>query len=221
MNDEGRRLPEESSLRERNRERRRNAILDACAKELASHTEDELSVDEVARRAEVSRATVFNYFATKRDIVVGIACREIEALAELKSERVREGASPFDTVSELMYRLVALSFAEPIVSWRVLRDLFDDPCRADVPLRRLLELIADLMGESQRRGETRPDLDPSGCARAIVGTYLVELFTIVETTDAESGPQAAPPRAEFDAVAEQLVSAWRVSVGTDRGRFER
>lgn len=197
--------------REQQRTRRTNAILDACAEALASKSEDDISIDEIATRAELSRATVFNYFATKRDIVIAIAEREIDGLIEFAESRSNEGSSPLDTISEVMYRLVGLSFSEPVVSWRVLRDLFDDPSRSDAPVWRLLDLIAGLIGKSIGTGELRRNLDPAGCARAIVGTYLAELFVLAGSTSAEptDAPSKAPQREEFDGVAEQLISGWR------------
>ena len=163
----------------------------------------------IADRAGVSRATVFNYFATKRDIIVGIANREIDGLRRVVEDRSKSDASPLETVAEVMYRLVGLSFSEPMTSWRILRSLFDDPAREELPVRRLLGIIEGLVGEAQTKGALRTELDPAGCARAIVGTYFAELFVI-----AGSGERDTVARPAFDAVAEQLISDWRTP-GTD------
>lgn len=194
----------DTPLRTKKRRETRSAILDACAAELAVRAEESITMDDIAGRAVVSRATVFNYFPTKRDIIVGIANREIDELQRVVEERNKADASPLETVAEVMYRLVGFSFSEPVTSWRVLRSLFDDPAREELPVRRLLRIIERLVEEAQAEGMLRTGLDPAGCARAIVGTYFAELFVI-----AGSGERGTIERLAFDEVAEQLVSDWR------------
>jgi AcrR family transcriptional regulator len=58
-------------LRERKKQQTRQAIAEAAFVLFAERGFDEVTVAEVARRAEVSEATVFNYFPTKEDLVYG------------------------------------------------------------------------------------------------------------------------------------------------------
>lgn len=57
------------SLRERNRERARSAIVDSALELFARHGFDEVSVADVAAKAEVSPATVARYFPAKEQIL--------------------------------------------------------------------------------------------------------------------------------------------------------
>jgi AcrR family transcriptional regulator len=61
----------ELGLRERKKQQTRQRIIDAAIELFAARGFDNVPVAEVARAAEVSEATVFNYFATKEDLVYG------------------------------------------------------------------------------------------------------------------------------------------------------
>jgi AcrR family transcriptional regulator len=58
------------SLRERKKERTREAISTAAITLFVAHGFDEVSISQVAEAAEVSRRTLFAYFPTKEDLVV-------------------------------------------------------------------------------------------------------------------------------------------------------
>jgi AcrR family transcriptional regulator len=59
----------ELGLRERKKQQTRRAIADAAKRLFLEHGFDQVSVAEVARAADVSEQTVFNYFPSKEDLV--------------------------------------------------------------------------------------------------------------------------------------------------------
>lgn len=58
-------------LRERKKQQTRQAIFDAARKLFEARGFDRVSVAEIARAADVSEVTVFNYFPTKEDLFYG------------------------------------------------------------------------------------------------------------------------------------------------------
>ncbi len=68
-------------IRQQLAEARRNQILDAAAQVFAEKGFHRASTKEIASAAGVSEGTIYNYFATKSDLVVGLMTR----LAELES----------------------------------------------------------------------------------------------------------------------------------------
>jgi AcrR family transcriptional regulator len=74
-------------LRERKKQRARELIAETAQRLFRERGFDAVTVDEVAREAEVSRMTVFNYFPTKEDLFyVGLELYE-ERLLEAIRER--------------------------------------------------------------------------------------------------------------------------------------
>ncbi|RQR70033.1 TetR/AcrR family transcriptional regulator [Burkholderia sp. Bp9012] len=50
----------------------RNAILRATLDAMIEHGIDRLSIDDVARRANISRRTLYRYFGTKKELIQGV-----------------------------------------------------------------------------------------------------------------------------------------------------
>lgn len=75
--------------REEERERRRLEIIEAAERLYAEKGWDLLTMDQVARSARLSRTLVYVYFKDKDDLLLAIAGRGIERLAE----RFREAAA--------------------------------------------------------------------------------------------------------------------------------
>lgn len=63
--------PPAPGLRERKKQRTRAAIMDAALGLFTRRGFDAVTTAEVARAAEVSEATLFNYFSTKEDLIYG------------------------------------------------------------------------------------------------------------------------------------------------------
>ena len=61
---------EPAGLRARKKARTRDAIADAAISLFLAHGFDQVSVNDIAAAAEVSKPTLFRYFATKEDLVL-------------------------------------------------------------------------------------------------------------------------------------------------------
>lgn len=195
----------QESLRERNKRRIRDRILDETATLLATRALEDVSVDEIAACAEVSRATVFNYFPGKKDIVMGIADREISALVVRAREENRRGTDPLQMIGDLMLQLAEVSFGAGSAGWQILRALLEDPEDHDSPVWRFLSLLEDAIRSAVRAGRIRSNIAVDECARAMFGTFVAEMFAA-----AGSGKSVLPQRRDFDRIAAMLLSGFAV-----------
>ena len=80
-----------AGLRERKKHATRIAIRDAAMGLFAERGFAGTTMDQIAEAADVSRATVFTYFATKEDIVYGDASSAVDALAAALRENAADG----------------------------------------------------------------------------------------------------------------------------------
>ncbi|GLZ28462.1 TetR family transcriptional regulator [Lentzea sp. NBRC 105346] len=90
-----------TGLRELKKQQTRNRIADVAIRLFAERGFDNVAVAAIAREAEVSEATVFNYFPSKEDLVYGGMDEFEEALVEAVRER-KEGQSAFGAFREFL-----------------------------------------------------------------------------------------------------------------------
>jgi AcrR family transcriptional regulator len=91
----------EVGLRERKKQRTRQQIADTARRLFLARGFDDVPVAEIAREAEVSEATVFNYFPTKEDLVFS----RMEVFEEELLDAIRDRADS-ETIVEAFGRFV-------------------------------------------------------------------------------------------------------------------
>jgi TetR/AcrR family transcriptional regulator len=95
--------------KEREREQRRNEIIDAAEIVFFSKGLANASMDEVASKAELSKGTIYLYFKSKEELLFAINLRSIKILQE-KFEAVTDpGKSTIDNILEIAKSYVRFS----------------------------------------------------------------------------------------------------------------
>lgn len=89
-------------------EERREQLLAVGRALFMEHPYDQVSMDDVAQRANVSKALIFHYFSTKRDLYLELVKRSSDEL--LVATFVAEEMSPFERLTEGLERY--LKFVE-------------------------------------------------------------------------------------------------------------
>ena len=182
-----------AGLRERKKERTRLRIRQVAFELFASRGFDAVPVAEIAQNAEVSEATVFNYFPTKEDLVYGA----MEAFEERLVQAVRSrpaGTTTYEAFRDVVLRRRgALADPDPAAMAQlatVARVIAGSPTLqareqriVDQTTRSLAEIIAE--ERHARVGDVRPWV----IANALMGVNRAMTRTI--QADAIAGRSAA------------------------------
>ena len=158
-------------LRERKKRQTRQAIVDAAHRLFGDRGFDAVTVAEVARAADVSEGTVFNYFPTKEDLFYG----GMEAFEAELVEAVRE-REPGESVLTAFRRFVLERSAR--LAGEEVADVIATAARivtASPALRaREREIVAEYTDAlaaliAQETGASAEDVEPVTVATALMG----------------------------------------------------
>lgn len=161
----------EAGLRERKKQQTRELIAEAARRLFADRGFDAVTVAEVARAANVSDVTVFNYFPTKEDLFYG----GMRFFEEKLLDAVRERA-PGESVLEAFRRpvldgLKRLAADEPAEVIATAGNLISSSPALEAHEREIVARYTRLLAEqlAEESGAKPGDVETIGVASAIMG----------------------------------------------------
>jgi AcrR family transcriptional regulator len=190
-------------LRERKKTQVRAAIVEAAFALFEERGFVETTIDEIAARADVSRRTIFRYFASKEDLVfLGQAAENREIVAML--QRAPRDLDPIDTLmtgTREVFRLSPDSAAQMVRSQRLI-----DRTPA---LRAHKQSLLQEVGEILTQGLIAPRMKKRDALRlrVLVAMFLAAMDTMSSRwlADGARGDQAEG----FAMIEELLKSGFR------------
>ncbi len=197
-----------SGLRERQKEKRRKAILKAATTLFLRNGFDSVAVEDIAAKAGLSTGTVYNYFTNKAEILVTIAAVDIEEFLEECEAVIANGRLATATAVLRIYRSFFewslarydRSLARPIAFLQLgvagrelayLEGVLEQPLRA-------------LIRAHHRSGKLRADLDLDACARVLFNLSNSEYYTAL--ADERRGVDEILRRLETQVAA--VIQGW-------------
>lgn len=156
--------------KKREREARRNLIIDSAESVLFEKGLHAMTVDEIAERAELSKPTIYVYFKNKHEIHTAIMLRGFEKATAVYREAETDAENGFDEVKRKLSGLFDLVKEYPVYL-RAFLEYSDQsttsPGQAESKVikdfYRVLELnlslLADAIERGKKDGSCRPDLD--------------------------------------------------------------
>jgi TetR/AcrR family transcriptional regulator, regulator of autoinduction and epiphytic fitness len=192
--------------------RHRGDILDAARSLIAERGGPAFSVDELAERADVSRRTIFNHFASLDDVVLTVCTEVLDVVVERFAEaaaatRVGDGSrsAMFD---ELAHTLKAADLAGSIATLgRMLGGGAVDDVRAQQVTQ---DAFAQTGGRLSRYVEAHnPGADPLDVellvSSLLGGVSVIAKHWLIST----GGRMDAAARADWDALLDRLIHSVR------------
>lgn len=174
-------------LRERKKAETRKAIADAALALAVERGPAAVTVDDIAAAAGISARTVFNYFATKEDAILGVdAERRRDLLDRLDARPADE--SPLRALREAMRDSTGSS--EGAVAWRTRARLArQHPQLQAAYIAGFSSLEDELTGVIARRTGVDPAVDPF--PRLVVAVALTAMRVAVDHAIDQHRPDAS------------------------------
>jgi AcrR family transcriptional regulator len=165
-------------------------ILDAALELVAAYGARRTSVDEIAERAGVARATVFRRFGSKDAIVKRLFLRELRRFIALIADTTANAPDPATSVVEAFVVSVQAAATHPLIQRlaRVEPHVLIEALRSGdpSPLELGRRFVADRIRGGQRRGVVLPALDADEIADVLVRlalSYALMPGAVVDTSD--------------------------------------
>lgn len=193
-------IEQRSSSRRRRQEARATVLRSAL--ELAENSQfSDLTVDEIARAAGISRSAFYQHYRDKQDLLhaaVEEVAGDLYQMAELWWRG--EGAAPAELVRNALAGVVSV-WAEHASLLRVVVEVsgYGEDVRETWfgIVQRFIDATAEHLTSEQRRGLVPDQLDPAAVAEALV--WGVERVCYVYVSRAGRSPEE---------VVEQLTTVW-------------
>jgi AcrR family transcriptional regulator len=188
-------------------EETRRVLLDAAARLFAEHGYHEISVPDIVRAAGVGHGTFYEYFGSRREILLALTKPIVESrerLPSLKSQNLadRIRAEIFWYLSDHVEHL------ELSKVWHAASNF--DPEIAETRRRERARRIARVR-KGIASADVRPDIDPGVAAAALVA--MLEEFTHRWFIEGDGPGKSAQ---DVVAAAETLGTLWLSAIGLDR-----
>ncbi len=160
--------------RERKSREMRRKILEAALELFTTRGFAAVTMEDIAREADVARGTVFNYFAGKDVLCQGLGELQVEQIREEIAEGVTAGMSAAARIEWLMRRLAHLPGQDPQHCRSLLTRALATMQPGEVPehKRQLFQIFEEWAEEGRRDGEFRADLPAQEIACFLMGLHF-------------------------------------------------
>ncbi|RPJ79425.1 MAG: TetR/AcrR family transcriptional regulator [Alphaproteobacteria bacterium] len=169
--------------KEREKEKRRNDIINAAEKLFFLRGYENVTMDDVAKEAELARGTLYLYFKNKDDIYITIAINGSKILNNMFVECCQGAKTGIEKIRSLAFAFYEFSKKYPgyYAAYYYSR-MF---CFEDFPelgeLRRVrmasARMVTDSLHEGIKDGTVRQDIDPLK-ATLILTSFMTSVLTI-------------------------------------------
>jgi AcrR family transcriptional regulator len=137
---------------------------------------DATTIEDIGERADVSRATVFNYFARKEDIASELIGRRRAELAEHIAEAREKTGNTSERLSRSLVGLARDYEADPATGRAIIRAWLHagGPLLPDASIS--AALLTEVIREGQQQGDVPPNVDATRAGLVVLDTYLGVLY---------------------------------------------
>lgn len=179
--------------RQEERERRRADIIDAAEAVAAETGIDAMTMDEVARKARLSRALLYVYFQDKPGLLLGICERGLANLHGRFEAAVREQSMGREQIGAIGRAFVLFSREEPVRYDALAKFAMNSPGGTGGDANELAclqggdrvhQTLVASIERGIRDGSIRPDAGPPGLVGLTLWGYMLGIIQLATTKPA-------------------------------------
>ena len=166
----------------RRKEARPGEIVDAALAVFAEKGFAVAKLDDIARRAGISKATLYLYFETKEDIFRAVATKAVASLLEALESPAEGSDAPFTELAPTLLSLAARMMSSerlPAIARIVIGESrnFPDLARIwhDDVVSRVMGVVTAIIARAQARGEVAPG-DPRLHTFSLMGPMVMAML---------------------------------------------
>lgn len=159
--------------KEREKEHRREEILNAAQKIFFEKGLQNATMDEIAEAAELSKGTLYLYYSSKEDLYLAVMMRGFDVLHEMLVETIGKSSSTIEKIWEL--GKTYLNFSKKHTNYFRMFHFFQNPslhrqvsddmmAQCNDRTGRLWNVVVEIFQKGINEGVLRPDLSPLECA---------------------------------------------------------
>ena len=196
-----------AGLRDINKAKRRDAILDATVELFGQRPFDEVTTEEIAALAGVAPATVYNLIGTRDDVVRAVVARILAELADSLAQ-----LDPTDPIAAalLVVDQTVRAFVADSAAFRQIVRLAPRASSVGAELTDPSEFQVAAMRNAQRLGIIRSDVDAAGLARQVYLSYTGAMTLWSAGRLDDEGFATAARHGLFTALAAAAVDGERI-----------
>jgi TetR/AcrR family transcriptional regulator len=159
--------------KEREKEHRREEILNAAQRVFFEKGLQTATMDEIAEAAELSKGTLYLYYKSKEDLYLGVMIRGFDILYNMLAEATSTDEPTIEKIKNLgdtYYRYfkehrsffrMFYFFQNPLSHTQVSQEMMG---LCQTGNQRVWKLVIDLLQQGINEGDIRPEIDPAECA---------------------------------------------------------
>lgn len=155
------------------KQRSRTQIMDAARIEFDANGIDDVSMEAIARRAGLTRATVYNLFSSKEAIAAAIVNGKIEEWDQAFRTRINNNEDGLDLIRQALSANAKICHQHPNIAISVMTKPQKTALPEDGADRKSFRiLIQDMIALCQTQGSIRQDIDTTHLMLVIMGLYI-------------------------------------------------
>ena len=146
-------------------------LLDAASAAFLEHGADDVSLEEIARRAGVGIGTLYRHFPT-RQALLEVVYRDQVELLEARAEELLKTEPPGDALADWLRALMKFSSTKHTLTSALLAGLGKDSELISVCSMRMRDSIDRLLENAQLAGAMRTDVTAHDVLRLVHGIVM-------------------------------------------------